>query len=478
MGWRCGGREIFLISVSCKYGSLSVSESTLAGMQSLELASREAGAGSVEGRGDLTAINTLLMDMTYQSSSFLNGRGRDSIRIRVTDGNGGTGTALLYVVVTTSNMPSTVSLTDTSLTSGDTSASVSVSVFSMYEDTVFDFPLLSVSNPNEVDSSDESTQQLEAVVTAVHGGGLEIQEITTAAPHIDGIHEVSIRMRDATDPDSEAAIIKGTVRLSLDVAYGALCGAPLAESATGDSPIMTRLYSEKIYADAVAMREQEKAGYGMGRDVHESMQAKVEGMLEGCGGGTVSVEREAAHGGGMGYLWRVTFHDVSFDFSVMQVEEYSFTLSESNSTNAIDADVSVNVIMSRPGNEVGGYFSVTFGADQSALIPHNASSESLSRILLAMESVDAVSVTRSDVTKEGGYTWSVTFFGVTIPTWEAGSPVPLLQADTSPLTGDWDYAGADVGSTVTVIPADVLIARTSMASGSPRVFSVAYTTLA
>ena len=455
--------DLLYFEITCSHGEFIYSSDTIVpSLDLFELAN--ATSNKLTGKSNAADLNTFLLDLQFVAGSHT--EGRDFINITVVDVKDAFATTILPVMVEGIGMAP----------SAEIALNISDSVLHVAEDGIFDFPSINISNPNALDLHRYlSTRHLEVSVSAAHGGAVGIQEVTTTAPHINDIQEIEIFPLSENDNITGG----GWFKLKLEVASNAHCGAPLPELGSGfpggQRADMISLVTMPIWSDAVAMRLYERTGFSFGGNSNESMQSKLEDMLKTCNDADrekesvrVEVTREGSSTGG--YLWRVTFIGVSFDFGTLEVESVNINTTATEITTG--GGVAVAARKTRAGNRVGGKFTLGFGMDVTPPLPHNISAEAMTSALMSLDSIDAVSVTRSLVSPEGGYTWSVTFFGVTLPAYDSGGGIPLLMTNGTQLTGDWQHVDYGTGVNLAISNAKVTSAHRQLAVGSPRVISV------
>ena len=105
-------------------------------------------------------------------------------------------------------------------------------------------------------------------------------------------------------------------------------------------------------------------------------------------------------------------------------------LSTSTGGALLTPSSAITVSTLRNGNSsvLGGTFTVSFNGDTTGYLSFDSTAEQMQDALEALESVGQVTVTRSDVDVNNGYTWTVTF------TTELGN-LPLMSMDVIAMTG-------------------------------------------
>ena len=150
-----------------------------------------------------------------------------------------------------------------------------------------------------------------------------------------------------------------------------------------------------------------------------ALPSDVEKALESLSNlGDISVSRSDADGQA-GYTWLVTFE--SFHGNVDGLVAVN---------GLLGMGASVIVTEVSQGNEIGGYFRLSYGNDTTNYISHEAHSIEVQSALRSFRGFDFVEVTQnSDITPEGGKTFLVTFIGSNL------GDVELLMADYFNMTG-------------------------------------------
>ncbi|KAG9398102.1 hypothetical protein AC1031_015023 [Aphanomyces cochlioides] len=161
-------------------------------------------------------------------------------------------------------------------------------------------------------------------------------------------------------------------------------------------------------AMAVASQFEEIRGAGPGRDLGESIQAKLEFVLP------VSVQVSY----GKSNSWRI---EILPDPSSL----YKVDIQLVGTTNSLLMDV----FPSQPASIISGTFALSFAGAQTPPLACDIAAVDLQTQLEFLPTVDIVQVTRTtDPDSVGGYTWSITFLQL------ANGAVPLLiAANTSTL---------------------------------------------
>ena len=151
---------------------------------------------------------------------------------------------------------------------------------------------------------------------------------------------------------------------------------------------------------------------------HDASPSEMESAISNIHGiGSVDVTRSQADGQG-GYMWNVTFNGSNGDVP---------TLRASNSLTGKGATVSI--VESTKGNQLGGFFSLSFGDETTSLLPFNVDTETLAAALQSLDGIGSVEVTDGNVDSELGRIFTITFLDG-----EMGD-VPLLTFVDSNLTG-------------------------------------------
>jgi hypothetical protein len=159
---------------------------------------------------------------------------------------------------------------------------------------------------------------------------------------------------------------------------------------------------------------------------HDASAIEMKNELEKIPGfGEVIIHRTDSGNQG-GHKWLITFTGISGD-----VEDLSVL-------NLLrGAGVNITVIEERKGNELGGTFSLSYGALTTEEIPFNVSATELKHAIEKLETIDTVSVHEIEpFTSEKGKTFLITFLDM-----NAGD-VELFRVKTKNLTGE--------GATITV----------------------------
>mmetsp|Transcript_4643 Transcript_4643/g.10507 ORF Transcript_4643/g.10507 Transcript_4643/m.10507 type:complete len:341 (-) Transcript_4643:247-1269(-) len=152
---------------------------------------------------------------------------------------------------------------------------------------------------------------------------------------------------------------------------------------------------------------------------YNASPSEMESALSGVSGiGRVEVSRSQPDGQG-GYTWLITFSEDHGDVA---------NLRASNSLTGKGATVSVTELIR--GNELGDYFTLSFGSDTTVVMPFDADKDTIHLALEALNGIGQVAVsTDGHVDSELGRSFMVTFLDP-----ELGD-APLLFADATQLTG-------------------------------------------
>lgn len=130
-------------------------------------------------------------------------------------------------------------------------------------------------------------------------------------------------------------------------------------------------------------------------------RANVDPANAAAGIGVVDVSRESFGSSG-GYRWKITF--VS---TVGSIGQDSRLLTVTNLLQSKGAKIAIESV--RQGNGIGGGFSLNFMGEETDQIRHDVTASELRDILLQrFPSLTTVHVLRSDPTRSGGYTWTLT----------------------------------------------------------------------
>ena len=464
-----GALEKITLNITCEYCSFELPSQATANVEVVYSTAQvdNVSYSLVTVAGNLVDLNLALTALLYVPVPFFSGQ--DRIAFVATDEHSGVSeTRTLEVLVRAVNNPPSVTLRSP--------------VLEDIENSVAQLNGITVSDP-DFDAVTNPTLRLEALVSASHGGVLEVQTVTTRALHIDPVQSVTTVFSPFSETNS---IVGGTFTLSLDLTRYHLGVA----------------VTDPISYDAVAMEWTERAGAGsVGARIGESMQAKLQSLsaLQRLGV-TVSVALQTGIAGDVvGNLtftsvsalttemgstgarkWIITFHNAGYNFPVLQVNGTSLLLQSSNN---VAADVSIGVIHS--GNALGGSFQLILGAYLTADIACDASGEELAAALEALPSVEAVAVTRSaafseptrtnyaevgssEAGLEKGFTWTITFFAAHAS--ESGD-IPQLHANFSKLLGSRSMV-VPGGTTDAILPATVEVATLQQGLGRPKVLAL------
>jgi hypothetical protein len=150
--------------------------------------------------------------------------------------------------------------------------------------------------------------------------------------------------------------------------------------------------------------------------------------------GTVTVTPVSNTQGANGQCsWLVTFDSNAGNLPLMTVTVYNAPNGVSHSTTAASAalaGVTVAITEITPGtaSTISGNFALSFMGERSVYVPYNADARTVQNILEELTTIGKVTVERSSVDENNGYTWTVTFLT------NLGS-LPLIQFDNSDMKG-------------------------------------------
>lgn len=102
-----------------------------------------------------------------------------------------------------------------------------------------------------------------------------------------------------------------------------------------------------------------------------------------------------------------------------------------------------SVLTEVDGNEIGGFFKLSFNGDNTVDLPHDISAYDMRSALQSLPSIGAVEVSRTGPNYQLGYIWTVSF----ISPMNSGN-IPALIPDYSRLTTSSSRAGAPANMTV------------------------------
>ena len=169
---------------------------------------------------------------------------------------------------------------------------------------------------------------------------------------------------------------------------------------------------------AVTVATTDDAGFDL---TYQATAAEVKAELEKFPNvGTVNVVRSLADEEG-GFVWTVSFADESGDLNEMTCVTDNFH------TNSVISDAPCGVSTVSDGNQLGGTFILSLGAEETSALAHSATASQVQTALQAFNSIAAVAVTRGAADTQLGYSWTISF------TSNVGD-VPLMESINS-LTG-------------------------------------------
>jgi hypothetical protein len=227
--------------------------------------------------------------------------------------------------------------------------------------------------------------EVQRIVTSQNLNTNEIQTITTSAPDV---NEIQVIRTSATARAEVQAITVSppTGDTTIDSAYS--FALSLDTINTGGS----LQYSGQISANANA----------------DGSRTSIAEIIENMANVHVrpTVERGSMNAdGGHTYL-------VTFPVSMGNIPEMEIFMS----------DLPVSVTTIQQGNELEGSFRLEFMGELTADIPFDATSAEMQSHLERLESIGAVSVTRSVADEQGGYSWDIEF----ISDKNAGNVEPIV----------------------------------------------------
>lgn len=213
---------------------------------------------------------------------------------------------------------------------------------------------------------------MQRIVTSLNLNTNEIQTITTSAPDI---NEIQVIQTSAT-PQAEVQAITispPSGDSTVDAAYS--FALSLDTIAVGGS----LQYSGQISANAAA----------------DGIRSSVAQILENMANtnGRPTVERSGINPDG-GHTYVVTF-----PMSMGNVPEMEVFMS----------DLPISITTLQEGNELEGSFRLEFMGELTADIPFDASSSELQNHLESIETIGAVSVSRSMADDQNGFSWDIEF---------------------------------------------------------------------
>lgn len=126
-----------------------------------------------------------------------------------------------------------------------------------------------------------------------------------------------------------------------------------------------------------------------------------------------------------GYEWKITF-----------LEDFGDLADLSVSSSLKGKNASVTVIEEQKGNQLGGYFKLTYGDEETIPIPFNAMPTDLKYAIEGLDAFNSVFISETDSNPEGGKVFAVTFVDVDL------GDIDMLGVETTELSG--------IGSAVSV----------------------------
>ena len=157
------------------------------------------------------------------------------------------------------------------------------------------------------------------------------------------------------------------------------------------------------------------------------IQEALENSISGAAFGSVTVACEGTPD--LGFVFNVTFLTKSGDLPQVELLDAMDVLSGSVGLSGHDsAGTSAATIIEGTSFALGGSFALTYRGERTSYMPYNASSAILAAELEELTTIYDISVQRSLMNENGGYTWTVTFE-------ENLGDLPLLEADASSLSG-------------------------------------------
>ncbi|RHZ09977.1 hypothetical protein DYB37_000142 [Aphanomyces astaci] len=122
--------------------------------------------------------------------------------------------------------------------------------------------------------------------------------------------------------------------------------------------------------------------------------------------------------------WSVTFDNNAGNLALLQVAMGGVFGSAATSSGTTVTAALVTTGTSAP---LGGFFSLQFRGQTTGYLPYNIAAADMKNALELLSTVDGVSVVRSNVDPNGGYSWAVTFLNL--------GNLPPLTADYAALVG-------------------------------------------
>ncbi|RHZ10616.1 hypothetical protein DYB31_002620, partial [Aphanomyces astaci] len=122
--------------------------------------------------------------------------------------------------------------------------------------------------------------------------------------------------------------------------------------------------------------------------------------------------------------WSVTFDNNAGNLALLQVAMGGVFGSAATSSGTTVTAALVTTGTSAP---LGGFFSLQFRGQTTGYLPYNIAAADMKNALELLSTVDGVSVVRSNVDPNGGYSWAITFLNL--------GNLPPLTADFAALVG-------------------------------------------
>ena len=139
-------------------------------------------------------------------------------------------------------------------------------------------------------------------------------------------------------------------------------------------------------------------------------------------------ERPSVGQVGRGITYTITFFDAG-DIATLVLDTSKLI---DDTASAVITTATVTTLVTGDAIPLGGMFSLLFLGQRTAYMSYDVTANDMQQQLSHLSSLGSVTVSRSDITPDGGYTWAVTFDS------DLGD-LPLLAVDDKTLTGTFAH---------------------------------------